>query len=154
MFPRRKAKAPHAYYNYYCPNAKNNWLENMIFPFVVVTAIATACAARYTYKQWLTADDAEKRSLRAYVVANQGDVRDQIVFPFCNVKPAIIRALTSRRTYSTAGWNSRHVYIYGEVTYNDAFGGDRFLKYRYFSNDKIGNGAGATIDDSRGTDAN
>jgi len=39
---------------------------------LVVTAIATTCAARYTYKQWLTADDTEKRSLRAYVFVESG----------------------------------------------------------------------------------
>jgi len=70
MFSSRKANAPHAYYDYYCPNPeKYNWLELLIFPFIVVTAIATTCAARYTYKQWFTADDLEKRSLRAYIIS-------------------------------------------------------------------------------------
>src|ERR1700730_11509321 len=77
MFSRRKANAPPAYYDYYCPKPdKNNWLEYLIFPFVVITAVATTCAARYTYKQWLTADDTEKRSLRAYAFANQIGIKD------------------------------------------------------------------------------
>ena len=42
-------------------------LEWMIFGFVVLTFLATATAAWYTRKQWTTAEDAERRSLRPYV---------------------------------------------------------------------------------------
>jgi hypothetical protein len=44
-------------------------LEYAIFAFLVLTAVFTGIAASYTRKQWITADDAEKRSLRAYVGA-------------------------------------------------------------------------------------
>ena len=44
-------------------------LEYAIFFFVVLTAIATGIAACYTRNQWITADDAEKRQLRAYLSA-------------------------------------------------------------------------------------
>ena len=139
-------------------------LEYFIAGFLVLTFVATAIAAYYTRLQSLTADDTEKRSLRAYILANQpsviiddfnivharvqiknsgltpayrvfgwgclvvghfqfsesaislemdfpsgapsdeatfpksiigpGDIKEQINFSFCNVKPAIIRALT------------------------------------------------------------
>jgi len=44
-----------------------HWLEYAIFLFVIATAIATGFAAYYTRQQWLTAEDTEKRSLRAYI---------------------------------------------------------------------------------------
>jgi hypothetical protein len=44
-------------------------LDYFIAFFLVLTFIATAFAACYTRKQWITADDAEKRSLRAYLIA-------------------------------------------------------------------------------------
>ena len=44
-------------------------LEYIIAVFLVLTFIATSIAACYTRKQWITADDAEKRSLRAYLIA-------------------------------------------------------------------------------------
>ena len=59
------------------PTANNNqrgadaetkhWLEYAIFVFVILTAIATGCAPWYMRQQWITADDSEKRDLRAYV---------------------------------------------------------------------------------------
>jgi hypothetical protein len=42
-------------------------LEWFIGILLLCTFIATSIAAYYTRKQWLTADDAEKRDLRAYV---------------------------------------------------------------------------------------
>jgi hypothetical protein len=60
-----------------------HWLEFAIFAFVVGTTIATAIAAYYTSWQWdaanrqaNTANDTEKRSLRAYVAVPPGDVKD------------------------------------------------------------------------------
>jgi hypothetical protein len=49
-------------------------LEYAIFVFLVLTAIFTGIAACYTRKQWITADDTEKRSLRAYVSVANGHV--------------------------------------------------------------------------------
>jgi hypothetical protein len=46
---------------------RKHWLEYAIFGFVILTALATGCAAWYARQQWLTAEDNEKRSLRAYV---------------------------------------------------------------------------------------
>jgi hypothetical protein len=43
------------------------FLESGIFLLLLFTLIATSVAACYTRKQWLTADDSEKRDLRAYV---------------------------------------------------------------------------------------
>jgi hypothetical protein len=42
-------------------------LEIGIFMLLLLTLIATSCAAYFTKKQWETADDQEKRSLRAYL---------------------------------------------------------------------------------------
>lgn len=194
-----------------------------MFWLLVGTLLASMTAAYFTGQQWRTADDAEKRSLRAYVMANQrtitvdnsnfvharfkiknsgltpayrvatwgcliigyfhlgengislemnfpsgppndettlaksiigpGDVKELTPFSFCDVKPAIIRALTpDERTRLREGIAA--IYIYGEVTYIDAFGSDKFLKYRFFSNDKIGKESGATVEDPRGNDAN
>src|SRR5580692_2690709 len=59
-------------------------LDVWIFIFLVLTFAATATAACYTRKQWLTAEDSEKRQLRAYVgyvaggVENFGDAQKQI----------------------------------------------------------------------------
>lgn len=46
-----------------------HWLEYAIFIFVIATAVATGAAAYYTRQQWLTAEDQERRSLRAYISA-------------------------------------------------------------------------------------
>lgn len=61
-------------------NPKRNSKEGRITPFkiaefvlLVLVFIATATAAYYTKKQWETADDQEKRALRAYVgIAQHG----------------------------------------------------------------------------------
>jgi hypothetical protein len=42
-------------------------LEYAIFAFLVLTFVATSFAACYTRNQWITADDTEKRQIRAYV---------------------------------------------------------------------------------------
>ncbi len=51
---------------------KKHPLDVWIFVFLVFTFLATSAAAYFTGKQWLTADDQERRSLRAYVTANGG----------------------------------------------------------------------------------
>jgi hypothetical protein len=64
---RGKATSPVAQRNH--PSAKaegKHWLDYAIFAFVILTAIGTSFAAFYTRQQWITADDAELRSLRAY----------------------------------------------------------------------------------------
>ena len=43
---------------------------------VLGTLIATSVAAYWTSQQWATADDQEKRQLRAYVGLNPGDLED------------------------------------------------------------------------------
>jgi hypothetical protein len=43
-------------------------LEWAIAVMLLFTLIATGAAAYYTRNQWLTADDQEKRSLRAYLI--------------------------------------------------------------------------------------
>jgi hypothetical protein len=66
--------------------AKDNkhWLEYAIFIFVVLATIGTVAAAYYARQQWLTAQDTEKRQLRAYVgfiaggVENFGDAQKQV----------------------------------------------------------------------------
>jgi hypothetical protein len=56
-FKANQAKAKHE---------PKHWLEYAIFAFVIVTAAATSFAAYYTRGQWITAQDAEERDLRAY----------------------------------------------------------------------------------------
>jgi hypothetical protein len=53
---------------------ESNPLDWAIFIFLVITALATAAAACYTRKQWLTASDTERRQLRAYVVTDAAAV--------------------------------------------------------------------------------
>jgi hypothetical protein len=36
---------------------KIHWFEWLVFLFVIATAVATGFAAKYTYRQWNTADD-------------------------------------------------------------------------------------------------
>jgi hypothetical protein len=52
---------------------KKHWLDYAIFIFVILTTIATGFAACYTRQQWKTAEDSEKRQLRAYVDIAPGD---------------------------------------------------------------------------------
>jgi hypothetical protein len=50
---------------------KKHPLDFGIFILLFFTLIATSIAACYTRKQWLTADDAEKQQLRAFVISNK-----------------------------------------------------------------------------------
>lgn len=86
-------------------------------------------------------------------IIGPGGTKIKTSFTFCDTKPFTYRPLTSeervRLRSSTAA-----IYMYGEETYIDAFGDARFLRYRFLSNDRLGNGVGGTVDDSRGNDAN
>lgn len=54
---------------------KKHPLEWGIFVLLFFTLIATGLAAYYTRKQWITADDSEKRDLRAYVFMEMQTVK-------------------------------------------------------------------------------
>ncbi len=53
---------------------KKHPLEWAIFVFVVLTALCTIAAACYSRKQWITAEDTEKRQLRAYVIIKTNEL--------------------------------------------------------------------------------
>jgi hypothetical protein len=55
---------------------KRHPLDWLVFLFLVLTFVATAAAACYTRKQWITADDTEKRQVRAYAFATPTGVKD------------------------------------------------------------------------------
>ena len=65
--------------NEYSKKEGKHPLEYFIAVFLVLTFIATAIAACYTRQQWLTADDTEKRSLRAHL----GVSRPRLQCPNC-----------------------------------------------------------------------
>jgi hypothetical protein len=181
------------------PQAKpepKHWLEYAIFVFVIATALATGFAAYYTRQQWLTAEDQERRSLRAYVSVvidqnpdlskehmdisviweNHGptpafkfrawllmttddypmsekvfyDGREMfsrlmaneqsVLFPGAKFKGGTAEGMDQfgiTNTLSAAqkeairgGW--RTMWVFGEATYTDAFGTDRFTRFRLF----------------------
>jgi hypothetical protein len=56
--------------------ARKHWLDKATFVFAMIAAGATAFAAYYTSCQWATADDTEKRSLRAYVGTSPGSIEN------------------------------------------------------------------------------
>jgi hypothetical protein len=60
-------------------------LEYFIAVFLVLTFIATAIAACYTRQQWLTADDTEKKQLRAYVGLKRSEHIIMLVCPDCDI---------------------------------------------------------------------
>jgi len=55
---------------------RNNLLNWLTLVFLVLTSIATAVAAWYTWKQWITADDTEKRQVRAYAFPTPTGIKD------------------------------------------------------------------------------
>jgi hypothetical protein len=173
-----------------------HWLEYAIFVFVIATAIATSIAAYYTRQQWLTAEDQERRSLRAYVSVvvdqypdiskehmdigviykNRGQTpafnlhawllmttdnypmpekvfydgremfsrlmanEESVLFPGAEFKGATAEGMDqfgftntlspAERDAIRAGW--RTMWVFGEVTYRDTFGTDRFTRFRLF----------------------
>ena len=181
------------------PQAKpepKHWLEYAIFFFVIATAIATGAAAYYTRQQWLTAEDQEKRSLRAYVsvAVDQypdlssehfdvsivfknhgqtpafglhnwllattddnpmqesvfekgkeffarvaGDERS-VLFPGAEFKAQTAQGMDQfgysavlpeeEKNRIRKGW--RTMWVFGQVDYRDAFGKDRFTRFRLF----------------------
>jgi hypothetical protein len=197
---------------------KKHPLDWWIFIFLVFTFIATATAACYTRKQWITADDSEKRSLRAYVmpfqmalkltpdnhvsatviIKNFGQtparhfrgwdclaVRDfvtkdaHLVDPtdlppwpnsdklssltlaqgdtttvspvyFCDGNDGPInRILTTDEVASVRG-NSKAIYIYGNIKYDDVFGNPHWTNYRRLSSGRFGLGDGTLINAEEG----
>jgi hypothetical protein len=71
MFWSNKANDAPSYYQccYTKPESKH-WLEYLVFLFVLISAIATSCAAYYTAKQYEISVDSEQRQLRAYISAS------------------------------------------------------------------------------------
>src|SRR3954451_17282828 len=58
------------------PRGGKHPLEYAIFAFLVLTFVATSVAACYTRNQWITAADAEKRQLRAYIFLDIATMSD------------------------------------------------------------------------------
>jgi hypothetical protein len=85
------------------------------FILLILVFIATATAAIYTCKQWITADDNERRGLRAYVASS--DIRIQC--PNCGnatykepsfgdrIATADLIIVTARASGNTPAYNSR-----------------------------------------------
>jgi hypothetical protein len=76
-------------------------LEWIIGVLLLFTLIATSVAACYTRKQWITADDQERRSLRAYVFVESATILNADG-PVYTVKIRI------KNTGQTPAYNVRH----------------------------------------------
>jgi hypothetical protein len=53
------------------PYERKHPLDWAVFVLLLLTTVATGFAAYYTHNQWMTAQDTEKRQLRAYILVDR-----------------------------------------------------------------------------------
>jgi hypothetical protein len=101
-----------------CSNDKKHPLEWAIAFMLLGTLVATGFAACYTRKQWITAEDTEKRSLRAYLgVDNENFVLNCTYCTDLSRRPDYTKDLTDDDSLIVPVTNYGHTPAFDAVGY-------------------------------------